>query len=139
MRFIGSVLIASGAVMLLLAFALSTVVTQRLVDTKIDVADSQIDRARATVEQQINATGSSSSMQVRLNSARASLTSQSQNTAETPAVFEPVLIVEGIGGEATASPEATGSRKACAISSPKARCPTSSRRWSAPTGRHLMR
>ncbi|WP_394281299.1 MtrAB system histidine kinase MtrB [Corynebacterium sp.] len=104
-RFIGSVMIASGAVMLLLAFALSTVVTQRLVDTKIDVADSQIDRARATVEQQINATGSSSSMQVRLNSARASLSSQNQNTAETPAVFEPVLIVEGVGGEVTASPE----------------------------------
>ncbi|WP_306583192.1 MtrAB system histidine kinase MtrB [Corynebacterium cystitidis] len=104
-RFIGSVIIAAAIVMMVLAFALSTVVTQRLVATKIDVADSQIDRARTTVEQQINATGSSTNTQVRLNSARASLTSQTQNTAETPAVFEPVLVVEGAGGDMTTSPE----------------------------------
>nr|WP_281167711.1 MtrAB system histidine kinase MtrB [Corynebacterium lubricantis] len=104
-RFIGSVLIASAVVMLVLGFALASVVTQRLITTKEDIAMGQLERARETVEQQIDATGSSTSTQVRLNSARASLTSQSSETQDAAAVYEPVLVVEGVDGTVTTSPE----------------------------------
>ncbi|WIM68991.1 MtrAB system histidine kinase MtrB [Corynebacterium breve] len=104
-RFIGSVLIASGVVMLVLGFALASVVTQRLVDAKEEVALSEIERARETVEQQINATGSSTSLQARLNSARATLTQQSQGTADKAVVYEPVLVVEDQTGTVVTSPE----------------------------------
>lgn len=67
------ILVASTVVMLLLGYALVSVLTQRLVSQKEDAAFQELDRARATVEQQIDATGTANSVQVRINSARASL------------------------------------------------------------------
>jgi len=60
--------------MIALAYILVSIVTQRLIDAKVDVAKTEIDRARVTVEQQLSATSMSSSTQVRINSARAALT-----------------------------------------------------------------
>ncbi|MDY3127491.1 MAG: MtrAB system histidine kinase MtrB [Corynebacterium sp.] len=104
-RVLGMILVASSVVMSILAFALVTVLTQRLVDQKINIADQEIDRARVVVEQQINATGSANSTQVRLNSARASLTQLSAENSEAQAVYEPVLVVANNSGELTTSPE----------------------------------
>lgn len=99
------IFVASAVVMTILGMALISVVTSRLVDAKLDIATSEIDRARTAVEQQIDATGSSSTIQVRLNSARAALTQRSVQTGETTAVYEPVLVVSDQEGVLTTSPE----------------------------------
>ena len=104
-RVIGMILVASTVVMIILAYALVSVLTQRLVDQKVDIADQEIERARIAVEQQINATGSANSVQVRINSARASLTQMSAEGGESHAVYEPVIVVENTSGEITTSPE----------------------------------
>ena len=101
----GTVLIVSTVVMLVLGFAMASVVTQRIAATKLDAASVEIDRARVMVEDQVNTTGSASSLQVRLNSARAALTQRSQQSAEAPSVYEPVLVVSGGPGTGTSSPE----------------------------------
>jgi len=90
--------------MLILGMALISVVTSRLVDAKLDIANSEIDRARVSVERQIDATSATSTMQVRLNSARASLTQRTSQTA-TATVYEPVLVVANQDGTTTTSPE----------------------------------
>lgn len=91
--------------MMILAMTMISLVAQRLVDSKLDIADAEIDRARVAVEQQIDATGSSSSNQVRLNSARAALTNLSSQVGDSSAVYEPVLLVVGNDGTTTTSPE----------------------------------
>ncbi|APT93092.1 histidine kinase [Corynebacterium phocae] len=97
------ILAASSVVMIVLAYALVTVLTQRLVEQKIDTAQQEIERAAHTVEQQISATGSANSVQVRLNSARASLTQL--GSGDSQAMFEPVIVVENADGSLTTSPE----------------------------------
>ncbi len=104
LRFIGMILAASSVVMIILAYVLVSVLTQQLVDQKLNAAEQEIDRARLTVEQQISATGSANSLQVRLNSARASLTQLSAE-GDSHAAFEPVLAVENADGTVTTSPE----------------------------------
>ncbi|QPK80276.1 HAMP domain-containing histidine kinase [Corynebacterium lizhenjunii] len=98
------ILAASSVVMIILAYVLVSVLTQQLVDQKLNAAEQEIDRARLTVEQQISATGSANSLQVRLNSARASLTQLSAE-GDSHAAFEPVLAVENADGTVTTSPE----------------------------------
>ncbi|WP_193350809.1 MtrAB system histidine kinase MtrB [Corynebacterium pseudotuberculosis] len=103
-KVLGSIFAASLVVMMILAFVLVSFVTQRLINTKLDIANSEIDRARVSVEQQIKATGASSSMQVRLNSARAALVNKVAS-AEDQAVYEPVILVNNPDGSVIASPE----------------------------------
>nr|WP_252860594.1 MtrAB system histidine kinase MtrB [Corynebacterium ulcerans] len=103
-KVLGSIFAASLVVMMILAFVLVSFVTQRLINTKLDIANSEIDRARVSVEQQIKATGSSSSVQVRLNSARAALANKVAS-AEDQAVYEPVILVNNPDGTVIASPE----------------------------------
>jgi len=104
-RVIGMILIASTVVMVILAYALISVLTQRLVGQKEDVARQELDRARVAVEQQINATGTANSVQVRINSARAALGQMSAQPVETQAVYEPVIVVDNEDGSVTTSPE----------------------------------
>ncbi|QNE89075.1 HAMP domain-containing histidine kinase [Corynebacterium incognita] len=96
---------ASTVVMIILAYALVSVLAQRLVDQKKDIASQEIDRARVVVEQQINATGTANSVQVRLNSARASLTQLSSQSSDASVVYEPVILAENADGSVTKSPE----------------------------------
>ena len=103
-RVIGSIFVASAVVMFILGMALISVVTSRLVETKLDIANSEIDRARVTVEQQIDATSATSTAQVRINSARASLT-QRTSQSDVSAVYEPVLVVAGQDGSVISAPE----------------------------------
>lgn len=103
-RVIGSIFVASAVVMFILGMALISVVTSRLVDAKLDIANSEIDRARVTVEQQIDATAATSTLQVRINSARASLT-QRTSQSDIAAVYEPVLVVDNSDGTVISAPE----------------------------------
>jgi two-component system, OmpR family, sensor histidine kinase MtrB len=103
-RVIGSIFVASAVVMFILGMALISVVTSRLVDAKLDIANSEIDRARVTVEQQIDATAATSTLQVRVNSARASLT-QRTSQSDIAAVYEPVLVVDNPDGTVISAPE----------------------------------
>ena len=56
------ILVASSVVMIILAYALVSVLTQRLVSQKEDVAQQELERARTAVEQQIDATSSANSV-----------------------------------------------------------------------------
>lgn len=104
-RVIGSILIAAGVVMMVLAFALASLVTQRFTDAKIEQANNEIDRARVAVEEQIVATGASTSLQVRLQSARAVLSQLAYQTTDQSAVYEPILVVPMADGSVVTSPE----------------------------------
>lgn len=99
------ILVASTVVMLLLAYALVSVLTQRLVSQKEDAAFQELDRARATVEQQIDATGTANSVQVRINSARASLGQLSSELNDHQETYEAVVVVDNDDGTFTTSPE----------------------------------
>lgn len=101
----GTVLIVSTIVMFVLGFALASVVTQRVTETKIDLASGEVERARAVVEEQIDSAGTSSSMQTRLNSARTAVSQRSQQNTAAPTVYEPVLLIQGSGGQVMSSPE----------------------------------
>ncbi|WP_083900454.1 MtrAB system histidine kinase MtrB [Corynebacterium caspium] len=103
-RVIGSIFVATTLVMIVLGLLMVSVVTQRIVDSKIDVANSEIDRARVAVEEQVAATASGTSTQARLNSVRAALTNQ--NAQMNPAAsYEPVLLVSNRDDTVTTAPE----------------------------------
>lgn len=105
-RVIGSILVSTTVVVLFLGLTLISIVAQRLVDSKLETADSEIDRARVAVEKQIAASDSSNSLQARLNSARASLTNLGRTeTVGANSAYEPVLVVENPDGTTTTSPE----------------------------------
>ena len=99
------ILVASAVVMLFLAYALVSVLTQQLVSQKEDTALQELERARVAVEQQIDATGTANSTQVRINSARAALGQMSAQQNDAQAVYEPVVVVDNSDGTATTSPE----------------------------------
>lgn len=99
------ILVASTVVISILAYALISVLTQRLVDQKRDIASQEIDRARVAVEQQIDASGTANSTQVRINSARAALSQLSAQGGDRQATYEPVIVVENPDGSIVTSPE----------------------------------
>ena len=101
----GTVLLVSAVVMLVLGFTLATVVSQRIAQTKIDAASAEIDRARVVVQEAIDTSSPNSSLQARLNSARASLTQRTQQGSDAANVYEPVLLVQSSLGVTTSSPE----------------------------------
>lgn len=100
---LGSIFIASAVVMILLAFVLVSFVTQNLIASKLDIANSEIDRARVAVEGQVEATGTTATLQTRLNAARAALTNRSFGDGQ--AVYEAVILVNNPDGSVVASPE----------------------------------
>lgn len=107
LRVIGTIFAVSAVVMILIGVGLVSIIAQSLVDAKMDIANSEIDRARVTVEQQIDSTAPASSLNARLNSARAALTTRSGSGSTIAAVYEPVLVVPqaSASGEAVTSPE----------------------------------
>ena len=101
----GTVLIVSAIVMGVLALALASVVTQRLVDLKLENAEYDLERVRGTVEAQLrNTAATGASTQGRLNTARAALAQRSQQDQPATGAYEPVLVVPQKDGEIT-SPE----------------------------------
>lgn len=105
-RVIGSILVSTTVVVLFLGLTLISIVAQRLVDSKLETADSEVDRARVAVEKQIATSDSSNSLQARLNSARATLINLGMVAPSGPnSTYEPVLVVENPDGTTTTSPE----------------------------------
>ncbi len=103
-RVLGSIFTASAVVMLILGLGMLTVFTQQLVDQKIDIANSEIDRARAIVEEQVASSGASTSVQQRVNSARAALASLGTGGGgEVTASYDPVVLANN--DELITSPE----------------------------------
>lgn len=101
----GTVLIVSAIVMGVLALALASVVTERLVALKLENAQYDLERVRGTVEEQLRDTSATgASTQSRLNSARAALAQRSQQDQPATGAYEPVLLVPQQSGVIT-SPE----------------------------------
>lgn len=103
-KVIGSIFVATTIVMLALGLLMVSVVTHRLVESKVDSANSEIDRARIAVEEQVAATASGTSTQARLNSVRSALTTQASQS-NPAASYEPVLVVSNRDGSSISSPE----------------------------------
>lgn len=115
-RVVGSILLLSLVVVALLAFGMTTVVADRLLSAKVSAASNEITQAAATVETQISATDASSSIQTRLNSARASVNSARSSganggdltAAEKSSVYDVVLLAPNPDGSMVSAPEANG-------------------------------
>lgn len=108
LRVIGSVLLASLLVTMILGFVLISFVGQQLLNTKYSAATEELDRARVAVEEQINSSDASNPVDVRLSSARAVLADRSGGVDQSStAVYDPVLIARDVNdGETIAPPSA---------------------------------
>lgn len=104
MRFVATILLVSTIVMGVLGLALASVVTQRLVDLKISNAETDIVRVRAQVEEQLSNSTTTTSIQGRLNTARAALAQRSQQDKSATGSYEIVLLAPTSAGTVT-SPE----------------------------------
>ena len=109
---VGRMFIASAIVLFILGFALISFMTTRLTQAKVEAAQDGIDRAGRAVEQQIDASDTSNSIQVRINAARTALTecgggSEASDSSSGPvnSAYEPVLIAPDINGEDVVSPD----------------------------------
>ena len=109
---VGRMFIASAIVLFVLCFTLISSMATRLTQAKVEAAQDGIDRAWRAVEQQIDASDTSNSIQVRINAARTALTergggSDASDSSSGPvnSAYEPVLIAPDINGEDVVSPD----------------------------------
>ena len=103
-RVVASVMVVSVLVVGMLGFALVSIVAQRLLDEKFNVANEEIDRARVLVEQAIAASGADGT-QAKLNAGREAMAERETGTSNSSStVYEVVLIAPGTDGEAVRSP-----------------------------------
>lgn len=108
----GRMFIASAIVLFVLGFTLISFMTTRLTQAKVEAAQDGIDRARRAVEQQIDASDTSNSIQVRINAARTALTERGggsdvsdSSSGPVNSAYEPVLIATDTNGEDVVSPD----------------------------------
>ncbi|WP_425279027.1 MtrAB system histidine kinase MtrB [Corynebacterium bovis] len=106
LRVIGSVFMSSLVVIVILGFVLISFVGQQLLTSKHSSATEEMDRARAAVEEQIRASDTSNSLQVRLNAARSVLSDRTSTGSEpgAGAVYDPVLVAPDVNGGDVSSP-----------------------------------
>ncbi|MDO4910270.1 MAG: MtrAB system histidine kinase MtrB [Corynebacterium sp.] len=105
-RVIGTLMATSVTVVLIIGLVMISIMAQRLMQGKLDVADGEIERARVTVEQQISSTDTSNTVQSRLNSARSALTARTTSgQSDNVAQFEPLLVQGGGDSPMVTSPE----------------------------------
>ncbi|KQU06278.1 histidine kinase [Rhodococcus sp. Leaf7] len=108
LRVVVSTLTLSLIVITVLGVVLTSQITDRLLDTKIEAATKELDRARGSVESQL-AGDDSTSLSNRLELARSGLTSRDTESgadSSSAGTFDPVLIVPGDGarGESSTGP-----------------------------------
>ncbi|MDM7490904.1 MtrAB system histidine kinase MtrB [Rhodococcus sp. GXMU-t2271] len=106
LRVVVSTLSLSLIVMLVLGVVLTSQITERLLEVKINAATEEVERSRALVEGQLAGADDSGSLQVRLDGAVAALTNRGSDAGEDTGVagtFDPVLIVPGDGPRAPTS------------------------------------
>lgn len=104
-RVIGSVFLSSVLVIVALGFVLISFLNQQLLNAKYTSATEEINRARATVEEQIAATDTSNPLSVRLSAARAVLADSGSTAKAKSAVYEPVLMSDSSAGEDVTVPQ----------------------------------
>ena len=100
LRVVVSTLVLSFVVLLIVGFLLISQITGRLLDDKQAVAQSQLDRSRALVERVLTSNDASVSVQSRLARARALMTDQDVESAQSTAgagAFDTVLLIPGAG------------------------------------------
>lgn len=91
-RILTSVVVLSAIVIATLGFGLATLVAQRLLDSKVAVANEEIDRARATVEMSIE-NSPEMDLQALLNVTRSDLVDRfSGADASSLTISEPLLV-----------------------------------------------
>ncbi|MDX5451329.1 MAG: two-component sensor histidine kinase, partial [Rhodococcus sp. (in: high G+C Gram-positive bacteria)] len=103
LRVVVSTLSLSLIVMLVLGVVLTSQITERLLEVKINAATEEVERSRALVEGQLAGADDSGSLQVRLDGAVAALTNRGSDAGEDTGVagtFDPALIVPGDGPRA---------------------------------------
>ncbi|WP_082899562.1 MtrAB system histidine kinase MtrB [Rhodococcus phenolicus] len=106
LRVVVSTLTLSLVVMLVLGVVLTSQITDRLLEVKINAATEEMERSRTLVEGQLAGADDSGSLSVRLDSARATLTNRGSDAGQDTGVagtFDPVLIVPGDGPRAPTS------------------------------------
>lgn len=108
LRVVVSTLALSLMVILILGFVLSSQILDRMLDSKVDAAGEEIDRARGTVDRMLENSSPSGALENRLEEAKSTLVDPSADTStgSNAGAFEPVLIVPGAGPrkETTAGP-----------------------------------
>lgn len=98
LRVVVSTLALSLMVILILGFVLSSQITDRMLESKVDAAAEEIDRARGTVDRLLDNADPSSSLESRLEEAKSALVDPTADgQANNAGAFEPVLIVPGSG------------------------------------------
>ncbi|AKK10526.1 MtrAB system histidine kinase MtrB [Corynebacterium uterequi] len=104
-RVVGSITAATALVMVLLGFGLAVIFGQSMFQTRIDMANNEIDRARIVIEERIEATASSGSIQTQLDAARAALAQELQTGRNNSGLYDAVLVVPDHDGATVSSPE----------------------------------
>ena len=92
LRVLTSVVVVSATVVAFVGFALASLVAQSLLDSKVNAADEEIDRARSIVEQAIETSGAST-LQAQLNVGRDALMERvAQDSGGALSTYEPLLL-----------------------------------------------
>lgn len=105
LRVVVSTLALSSVVVVVLLLVLLSQITDRLLEAKVDAASLEADRARATVQRELEGADTSTSVLTSLNVALSALTSPGVSRADPTGggagQFDPVLVVTGDGPRGT--------------------------------------
>lgn len=105
LRVVVSTLALSSVVVVALLLVLLSQITDRLLDAKIGAATLEADRARVTVQRELEGADTGTSLQTNLNGAISALTSPGVSRADPTGggagQFDPVLIAAGQGPRGT--------------------------------------
>ncbi|WP_020109337.1 MtrAB system histidine kinase MtrB [Nocardia sp. 348MFTsu5.1] len=100
LRVVVSTLVLSFVVVLILAFVLTSQITDRLLDLKLQAATEQLERTRLAVERDLTGADADASLQNRLRQTRSILTDTGIDSGETSGsvgTFDTVLLVPSSG------------------------------------------
>ena len=105
LRVVVSTLAMSLVVILVLGFVLSSQITDRMLDAKVQAATEEIERARGTVDRILDASDAGGALENRLETAKTVLADPGGEGAgeSTAGAFQPVIIVPGTGPRAEVS------------------------------------
>ncbi len=100
LRVVVSTLVLSFVVLVILAFVLTSQITDRLLELKLKAATEELDRTRLTVERDLSGADSNTSLVNRLRQTRSILTDRDVDSGDTSGVvgtFDTVLLAPGSG------------------------------------------
>ncbi|MBA4025418.1 MAG: sensor histidine kinase [Gordonia sp.] len=100
LRVVVSTLVLSFVVLVILAFVLTSQITDRLLDLKLQAATEELERTRVTVERDLSGADGNTSLTNRLRQTRSILTDRDVDSGDTSGVvgtFDTVLLAPGSG------------------------------------------